>query len=189
MRFTFGTTVLTTFIQKRHDNIDSMCFACCSRDDTFQILKMIIRGHVVLVSAHFVGKAVIGDIYHNKKVGTTNRFFDVTFALAGTETDDLGINQKRWKAVTLWNLCLVSFWQQVLYGILQVSCQPHWRDPDILQVLQCESGATGVDFSSNSIFGIIFLLGIVFKLSPNTFITFALNPVKEFIDFSLTELL
>ena len=86
-----------------------MCLACCSRDDTFQILKMIIRGHVVLVSAHFVGKAVIGDIYHNKKVGTTNRFFDVTLALTGTKTDDLGINQKRWKAVTLWNLAWFLF--------------------------------------------------------------------------------
>ena len=92
-----------------------MCFACCSRDDTFQILKMIIRGHVVLVSAHFVGKAVIGDIYHNKKVGTTNRFFDVTFALTGTKTDDLGINQKRWKAVTLWNLALSA----LVFGLFQ----------------------------------------------------------------------
>ena len=80
---------------------------------------------------------------------------------------------------------LVSFWQQVLYGILQVSCQPHWRDPDILQVLQCEQAQQELIFQVTLYFGIIFLLGIVFKLSPNTFITFALNPVKEFIDFSL----
>ena len=31
------------------------------------------------------------------------------FALTGTKTDDLGINQKRWKAVTLWNLAWFLF--------------------------------------------------------------------------------
>ena len=99
-----GTTMLTSFIQKRHDNIDTMCFSCGSGDDTFQILKMIIRGHVILMAAYAVGKAVIGNIYHNKKVGTTDRFFDDYLCLRRyRNVDDLTVNKKRFFAVTLWN--------------------------------------------------------------------------------------
>lgn len=54
-------------------------------------------------------------------------------------------------------------------------------------------GATGRDFSSSSMFGIIFLLSILsgsesktgaMIITAITFITFALNHVKEFIDFT-----
>ena len=55
------------------------------------------------MTADFISKAVVCDINHDKKIRTTNRFFDVSFTFTCTETDDLGINQERRKAVTLWN--------------------------------------------------------------------------------------
>ena len=42
-RLSFGTFVLTTFIQERHDYVDTVRFSRSCRNDTFQILKMIIR--------------------------------------------------------------------------------------------------------------------------------------------------
>ena len=94
--------MLTSFIKEGHDHTDTMCFSCGSGNDPFKILEMIIRGHVILMAAYAVGKAEIGNIYHNKKVCTADRFFDDSFAFASTEAGTFTVYKKSIFAVTLW---------------------------------------------------------------------------------------
>ena len=54
------------------------------------------------MTAYGVSFCVVGDIYHDKEIGTTYRFFDVTLALAGTEADAFALDKERRKAVSLW---------------------------------------------------------------------------------------
>jgi hypothetical protein len=53
------------------------------------------------MTAYGVSFCVVGDIYHDKEIGTTYRFFDVTLALAGTEADAFALDKERRKAVLL----------------------------------------------------------------------------------------
>ena len=63
-----------------------MCGSNGSTDQSFQILEMIIRGHMVGVTADTVRDAVVGDIHHGEKVNAADRFIDDSFRLAGTKT-------------------------------------------------------------------------------------------------------
>lgn len=66
-------------------------------DDTFQILKMVIRGHKVGVLSDIISKAVVAYIYHKINIITADRFHDRTLRFTGTETcclyrDSVGVS-------------------------------------------------------------------------------------------------
>ena len=50
---------------------------------------------MVLVAAYLVGDAVVADIDQNVKIGTTDRFVDLSFCLTRAETRALAVNQER----------------------------------------------------------------------------------------------
>ena len=49
--FTAGAFVLPAFIEEGHNYIDSSGFAAYGGNDSFQILEMIIRGHMIFMPA------------------------------------------------------------------------------------------------------------------------------------------
>ena len=50
---------------------------------------------MVLVAAYLVGDAVVADVDQNVKIGTTDRFVDLSFCLTRAETRALAVNQER----------------------------------------------------------------------------------------------
>ena len=56
---------------------------------------------MILMTAYSISLTVVGNVNHDKKIRTTNRFFDVTFALTGTKTGTFTIYNKRAFAVAL----------------------------------------------------------------------------------------
>ena len=98
-RLTFAAFMLSSFIQERHNNIDTMRFSGSSSDDTFQILEMIIRRHMILITAYLISNTVVGDIAKNEKIHSTDRFVDDTFCFTGTETRAVTVDQVRFLRV------------------------------------------------------------------------------------------
>ena len=84
--FSAAADILAAFVQIRHDHVYSAGFAADCADYTFQILKMVIRRHKILVWSDAVGKTVVTYINHQIDIVTTYRFHDRTFRLTGTET-------------------------------------------------------------------------------------------------------
>ena len=82
--------MLAAFVEERHDDIDPAGLSADCGNDSLQILKMIVRGHVILVSEQGIGQAVVADVNQNVDVVSADGFVDHTFALAGTETGSLG---------------------------------------------------------------------------------------------------
>ena len=74
-RFSSGTFMLSALIKERHDNIDTTCLSSCSSNDSFKILIMVIRGHMVYMTIYSVGKAIIAYIGHNEQICSTDRLF------------------------------------------------------------------------------------------------------------------
>ena len=95
--------MLTSLVKEWHNNVDTVCFTGGCGDNSLQILVMVIRRHVVLMTAYAVSKAVIGHIYHNVKVCTTNGFFDVTFTFTGSETRAFAVYKERFFCIALWD--------------------------------------------------------------------------------------
>ena len=85
-RFALCSLMLSAFVQKRHNNADSFCFSCSGRDDSLQILIMVVRRHVVFVAAYFIGETVIADINENIQVGAADRIIDMSFSFSGAES-------------------------------------------------------------------------------------------------------
>src|SRR5699024_10208228 len=81
-RFPAGSLVLTALIQERHDNVDSPGFPSYSGNDPFQILKMVIRRHVIGVAAERIGQGIVADIHHEIEVVTADRFLQDTFGFS-----------------------------------------------------------------------------------------------------------
>ena len=93
--------MLAAFIKERHNYIDTVCLACCSGNNSFKILEMVVRRHMVLVSAYSIRFTVIGHINHNIKVSATNGFFNITFTLTGSETWAFAVYKERFLCVAL----------------------------------------------------------------------------------------
>ncbi len=94
--FAAGALMLPALVQKRHDHIDPARLAGRRRDDPLQILKMIVRGHMVRPPAQRIGQAVIADVHHDIQIVPAYRLLDRTLGLAGAEPgrpgfDDIGI--------------------------------------------------------------------------------------------------
>ena len=89
--------MLTALIQERHDYVDTACLSACCRNDTFQILIMIIRGHMVYHAAQRICLAVVANIHDQIQIIATHRRLDLALCLAGTKSrcvcpDDVGVS-------------------------------------------------------------------------------------------------
>ena len=97
-RFTGGASVLSALIEEGHDHVDTLCFSTGSSNDTLQILIMVIGRHMVDLTTHFVGQAVVCDIKHDIEIISADGLLDRSFCLSVSETGQRVVNQV---AVTL----------------------------------------------------------------------------------------
>ena len=74
--------MLTAFIEKRHDDVNTSCLSAYCGNDTFQILKMIIRGHMIGMAAQRVGQAVVADVNQQVQVIAADGIVDDAFCFA-----------------------------------------------------------------------------------------------------------
>ena len=72
-RFPFRPFVLAAFIKERHDHVDTVCLAVGCGDDSFQVLIVIVRRHVVQMTVDGVGQTVVADVHHDKQVCAADR--------------------------------------------------------------------------------------------------------------------
>ena len=71
-RLSAGTSVLPAFVEEREYNIDPVRLAVRCGNDTFEILKIIVRRHVIDTAADFVGDGIICHIAENEQIGATD---------------------------------------------------------------------------------------------------------------------
>ena len=81
-RFSFCSFVLTAFIKERHDHIDPVGFSGGGGNNPLQILIMIVRGHMIGMTADLVCQAVVAYVYHNKHIRSPDRFADNAFGFS-----------------------------------------------------------------------------------------------------------
>ena len=89
----FVRVVLTALIEEGHHHVDPFCLSGSGRNNTLQILKMIIRRHMVYLPAYGVSQAVIADIYQDIKICSPNRIVKLPFAFPGTETGTAAVQK------------------------------------------------------------------------------------------------
>ena len=70
--FSGGSLMLSAFIKEGHDYRDPSCLAADCSNNSFQILRVIVRGHMIFMSAQRIGQAVIGYIYKNIKIASAD---------------------------------------------------------------------------------------------------------------------
>ena len=92
-RLTAGPLVLTALVQKRHDDADAVRLAVGGGDDPLQILKVVVRRHMVDPAADFVGNAVVHDIRDDIEIRTADRLADHRLAFSGPVPREAGIQQ------------------------------------------------------------------------------------------------
>ncbi len=85
---------LPAFVKIRHNDGDTSCLAAGSGDDSLEVLKMIVRRHVVRKSVHRVGDAVIADIRYDVQIQSPHRVKDLSFCLTASETGSGDGNQE-----------------------------------------------------------------------------------------------
>ena len=91
--FTAASLVLAAFVKERHDHVKAPALASDGGNDSFQILKVIVRGHVVCVSGQRIGQAVVADIYHKINIFSAYGFSDDTLGFSGSEAGNLCVDQ------------------------------------------------------------------------------------------------
>ena len=85
--------VLTAAVEDRHDDGDPMSLSSCRLDKSLEILIVVVRRHVVEMTADSIGKAVIAYICHNKKICTADRFSEDAFCFSGSKTRAAAVHQ------------------------------------------------------------------------------------------------
>ena len=103
---------------------------------------------MVLVAAYLVGDAVVADIDQNVKIGTTDRFVDLSFCLTRAETRALAVNQERILGISGKGNSVAALGElftelnQIRINFFAISILPG-RAASF-------NGATGMEFSSKS---------------------------------------
>ena len=87
------SSMLSSLIQERHNNIHSLSLtgSCC--DHTFKVLIMIIRAHMIDTVIHSVGNGAVGYISNKKQIFTSNRVIKYSLCLTGSESRASGMPQ------------------------------------------------------------------------------------------------
>ena len=92
-RLTHGPAVLAALVQIRHDDVDAPCLSADRCDHPLQIDEMIIRRHVVDLSAERICDAVITHIHQKEDVVASDRIKDGRLAFTAAEPRGLGADQ------------------------------------------------------------------------------------------------
>ena len=85
--------MLTSLVEEWHDDTDTACLASYSGNYTFQILIMLIRGHIACLVGNIKGKTVVADIHKDIEIVATDGVEQCGFTLAGTKTRGFDRNQ------------------------------------------------------------------------------------------------
>ena len=85
--------MLAAFIEEGHDHVDAVGGGDTGADDPLQILEMIVRGHMVGVSADHVGDAVIHHVHHDVDIGAPHRLIDDCLGLTAAEAGTFAVQQ------------------------------------------------------------------------------------------------
>ena len=78
--------MLAALIKEGHHHVHPVGGGDAGSHNPFQVLEMVVRGHVVGVSADRVGDAVVHHIHHHVDVRAADRLVDHRFGLAGAES-------------------------------------------------------------------------------------------------------
>src|SRR5699024_3404419 len=81
-RLTAAALVLAALVEERHDDIDTARLPSDRGDDTLQILKVVVRGHVVDLTVQGIGQAVVADIHHQIDILSTDGFAEYAFCFS-----------------------------------------------------------------------------------------------------------
>jgi hypothetical protein len=92
--------MLAALIEVRHDHGDPARFAADGSDHSFEVLIVIVGGHVVDEPEHFVGLTVIYNICKEIEIHSADRLGKHAFAFTGTETGKITVNDIRRALVT-----------------------------------------------------------------------------------------
>ena len=86
--------LLPAFIEVGHDDVDAVCFAAGSGNDSLQILVMVVRRHDIIKTCHRIGQTVIAHVDEDVKILATDRLLDRTLAFSRTEAGSGGLHDK-----------------------------------------------------------------------------------------------
>ena len=87
--------MLAAFIEERHDYCYSVCLACTGLYHALKVLIMVVRRHMVLVTKHIVGNAVVTYINEDINIQSSYSVGYCTFCLSASKTGANGINMVR----------------------------------------------------------------------------------------------
>ena len=82
--------MLAAAVQAGHDDADAVGAACNGLDQTHQVLEVVVRGEVVLISEQLIGNAVVARIDEDIQVVAAGGRLDETLCVAGLETRAVG---------------------------------------------------------------------------------------------------
>ena len=92
-RFPAGSSVLASFIQEGHDDIDALCLSGGCRNHPFQILIVVIRGFVIGITVNGIGKTVIAYVHNNEQILSVNGLMNASLCLSTSKTGTYGVQQ------------------------------------------------------------------------------------------------
>ena len=87
---TADAAMLAAAVQAGHDDADAVGTAGDGLDQTHQVLEVVVRGEVVLVTEQLVGNAVVARIDKDIQVVAAGGRLDKTLGVAGLETRAVG---------------------------------------------------------------------------------------------------
>ena len=91
--FPAGTFMLPTFVKIGHDHVDPAGFSADGGDNAFQVLIMVIRGHMVFLPEKGIGQTVVNDIHQKIEVHSADGFLNDAFSLSGPEPGNPAFEQ------------------------------------------------------------------------------------------------
>ena len=81
-RLASASNLLSAFVEIRHDDIDPVSFSAGGSDDALEILKMIVRRHDIIKTAHLVCERVIAYVDEDVEIIAADSFLNCSFAFA-----------------------------------------------------------------------------------------------------------
>ncbi len=113
--------MLSAFVEEGHDDIDSVCLTVDGRDDSLEILIMIIGRHMIDISVHLIGNTMIADVRQNKDIFTSDRRSEHALCLSAAETGTFRLHEVIFLHISVKSGILLETVVQTLAEINQIS--------------------------------------------------------------------
>ena len=91
-RFASAAPVLPSLVKHRHNNRYAPSLSAHCRDNTLQVLIMVVRAHVVFYAVHFIRYAVVKHIADNINVVASYGVVNNAFTLARAEARTMHVS-------------------------------------------------------------------------------------------------